>query len=163
MKIPFTICFIIIEDEILMLFRNKKPNQNKWNGVGGKLELGEDVVSSIKREILEETGLLALDLNFRGTVTWNEESGMYVFICKEFQGELLEGPEGKLEWKRLDWVMTNNQVVSNIKYFLPVMLDNKQCIAEHAFSYNQTGDIIEYKIKELNPSMLNEIFEKNRN
>ncbi|MDX5475306.1 MAG: 8-oxo-dGTP diphosphatase [Bacillaceae bacterium] len=157
MKIPYTICFIINKDEMLMLYRNKKPNQHKWNGVGGKIELGEHVVSSIKREISEETGLHALEIDFRGTVTWNEESGMYVFVCRKFQGEIIEGPEGKLEWKSIEWVLNNDQVVSNIKYFLPPMLEYNQNVVEHAFSYNENGIIVDYQTKELNPNVLEQV------
>ena len=157
MKIPYTICFIINKDEMLMLYRNKKPNQHKWNGVGGKIEFGEHVVSSIKREIIEETGLHALEVDFRGTVTWNEESGMYVFICRKFQGEIIEGPEGKLEWKSIEWVLNNNQVVSNIKYFLPPLLEYNQNEVEHAFSYNENGVIVDYQTKELNPIVLKQV------
>ncbi|WP_096154522.1 MULTISPECIES: NUDIX hydrolase [Bacillus] len=157
MKIPYTICFIMKEDKTLMLYRNKKPNQHKWNGVGGKIESGENIFSSIKREIMEETGLLALELDFSGIVTWNEESGMYVFICRKFEGEVLEGPEGKLEWKSTDWVITNNKVVSNIKYFLPQMLKQDQPIKEHAFYYNGCGEIVDYQINEMIPSIFDEV------
>ena len=157
MKIPYTICFVINKNQVLMLYRNKEPNQHKWNGVGGKIELGEHVVSSIKREISEETGLHALEIDFSGMVTWNEVSGMYVFICKKFDGELIEGPEGKLEWKSINWVLNNDQVVSNIKYFLPSMLECNDNIVEHAFSYNQNGDIVDYQTKELNPPVFEQI------
>lgn len=42
MDINYTLCFIrkntAFQDEILMLYRNKNPNKNKWNGVGEKFE-----------------------------------------------------------------------------------------------------------------------------
>ena len=57
-----TICYIDNGKELLMLHRNKKPNdvhEGKWIGVGGKLEQGETPQECAAREILEETGLKA--------------------------------------------------------------------------------------------------------
>ena len=57
-----TICYIDNGKELLMLHRNKKPNDvhaGKWIGVGGKLERGETPQECAAREILEETGLKA--------------------------------------------------------------------------------------------------------
>ena len=57
-----TICYIDNGKELLMLHRNKKPNdvhEGKWIGVGGKLERGEMPQECAAREILEETGLKA--------------------------------------------------------------------------------------------------------
>ena len=57
-----TICYIDNGKELLMLHRNKKPNDvhaGKWIGVGGKLERGETPQECAAREIFEETGLKA--------------------------------------------------------------------------------------------------------
>lgn len=37
----YTLCFLLNESEVLMLFRAKEPNKGKWNGVGGKIEFNE--------------------------------------------------------------------------------------------------------------------------
>ena len=50
-----TICYIDNGKELLMLHRNKKPNdvhEGKWIGVGGKLERGETPQECAAREIL---------------------------------------------------------------------------------------------------------------
>ena len=49
------ICYIDNGKELLMLHRNKKPNdvhEGKWIGVGGKLERGETPQECAAREIL---------------------------------------------------------------------------------------------------------------
>lgn len=53
-----TICYIDNGKELLLLHRNKKPNdvhEGKWISVGGKLEAGETPDECARREILEET------------------------------------------------------------------------------------------------------------
>ena len=55
-KLKFTVCFLFRNEDILMLLRNKPPNQGLWNGVGGHIELGESPYESCLREVKEEAG-----------------------------------------------------------------------------------------------------------
>ncbi|WP_169864958.1 NUDIX hydrolase [Sutcliffiella halmapala] len=153
MELPYTICFITKGDSILLLFRNKAPNKGKWNGVGGKIELNEIPYEAILREAWEETGLIIKDLSFRGIVTWNKKGGMYVYTGSDTEGSLLEGPEGKLEWKPLEWIKTSSEVVSNMPYFLPYILTEGKP-KEHAFFYSESGGIIDYKVFDLADSLI---------
>ena len=53
-----TICYIDNGEALLLLHRNKKPNdvhEGKWISVGGKLEASETPDECAKREIFEET------------------------------------------------------------------------------------------------------------
>ena len=73
-----TLCYIQKDDCYLMLHRVKKKkdyNKDKWIGIGGKFENGESPFDCIKREVLEETGLVLNEekLEYRGIVT---------FVCK---------------------------------------------------------------------------------
>jgi 8-oxo-dGTP diphosphatase len=60
--IPRCLIFLQRADEVL-LFKGS-PDKRLWpgryNGVGGHIERGEDVLSAARRELLEETGLAAL-------------------------------------------------------------------------------------------------------
>ena len=91
-----TICYIDNGKEILLLHRNKKPNDihaGKWIGVGGKLEKGETPQECAVREIFEETGLQVNKPLLKGIITFpeftlNHDWYTYVFKVTEFTGEL---------------------------------------------------------------------------
>jgi len=89
-----------------MVHRIKKANdihQGKWNGLGGKLEPGETPEECASREILEESGLRVKNLKLKGFLTFplfarDEDWYAFVFVVDEFEGELIDSPEGQLEW-----------------------------------------------------------------
>lgn len=100
-----TLCYIEKEDSYLMLHRVKKKNdmnQDKWLGVGGKMEERESPEECLLREVKEETGLTLKEYQYRGFITfvskqWETEY-MHLFTATEYEGEIKECDEGKLEW-----------------------------------------------------------------
>lgn len=100
-----TLCYIEKEDSYLMLHRVKKKNdmnQDKWLGVGGKMEDGESPEDCLLREVKEETGLILKKYAYRGFITfvskqWGTEY-MHLFTATEYEGEIKECDEGNLEW-----------------------------------------------------------------
>mgnify|MGYP005870719529 CR=1 FL=1 len=101
-----TLCYVRRDGKTLMIHRNKKANdmhQGRWNGLGGKFEPGETPEECVIREIREESGLIARKPILKGFLTFpgfaNEEDWYaFVFVVNEFEGELIESPEGDLEW-----------------------------------------------------------------
>ena len=101
-----TLCYIENDGKYLLIHRVKKANdmnKDKWLGVGGKFENAETPFDCARREILEETGLVVNNINYRGLVTFvSNEYGteyMHLFHADSFEGVLIDDcPEGNLEW-----------------------------------------------------------------
>jgi len=100
-----TLCYIKHDGHTLMVHRNKKPNDmhaGKWNGLGGKFEAGESPEECVIREVREESGLQIRKPKLNGLLMFPDFKGddwyVFVFTAHEFNGELIDSPEGRLEW-----------------------------------------------------------------
>lgn len=100
-----TLCYVKRDGCTLMVHRNKKANdihEGKWNGLGGKFEPGETPEECVIREVQEESGLTIRNPRLCGLLMFPKFKGndwyVFVFTAHEFDGELIDSPEGSLEW-----------------------------------------------------------------
>lgn len=105
-----TLGYVLSQDRqsVLMIHRNKRPDDihfGKYNGLGGRLEPDEDIVSGMRREIAEESGIIAEGMTLRGTISWpgfgkrGEDWFGFIFLIDSWHGEAHGGShEGTLEW-----------------------------------------------------------------
>lgn len=121
-----TLCYLRRQGKTLMIHRIKKTNdmhQGKWNGLGGKLEAGETPEECAVREVLEESGLIALNPRLKGILTFpgfanDEDWYAFVFVITEFEGELIDSVEGDLAWID-DKELMNLNLWEGDRIFLP--------------------------------------------
>ena len=86
-----TLCYLEKDGAYLMLHRVKKKNDvnhDKWVGVGGKFEPGEDAPACALREVRDSERSL-LDI---------APERMHLYTCTDFSGVMTDCDEGCLEW-----------------------------------------------------------------
>ncbi len=134
----FTLCFLLHDDQVLMLHRNFPPNQGLWNGVGGHIDPGETAKQAVIREVKEETGFAIEGPRFAGLLTWDGfeiPPGAIAIFTKEVpHTNFITNHEGTLAWKEWEWACSSPEVVDNIHVFLPGILAGEDPQHYH-FSY----------------------------
>lgn len=147
-----TLCYVIDKNKdcTLMIYRNKKNNdyhEGKWNGLGGKFEQGESPEECAIREIEEESGLKVKSVKMKGFITFPLFDGkddwyVFLFTADEFEGELINSPEGHLEWIQNDRINEIN-LWEGDKIFIPWLFQDKFFSAK--FNY-ENGKYISHSV-----------------
>lgn len=107
--VPRTLIFLFNQRNQVLLLRganSKRLWSGLYNGIGGHIEAGEDIVQAAYRELSEETGIHNVILRFCAQVMVDvaENTGVAIFI---FRGDasttdFTPSKEGRLFWVDLD-------------------------------------------------------------
>ena len=146
--IPRTLIFITYGDCVLLLkgAPDKRLWANQYNGVGGHIERGEDVLTAAKREVFEETGLSIKELWLRGIVTVDTGQDVGIVICiflgEAYGDELKPSPEGTLEWVQLSEI-DKVPLVEDLTTILPLVFskNSKEIPFLAHYSYDKVGQL----------------------
>lgn len=141
--IPSVLIYAFFEDQVLMIHRNTKANdhhQNKWNGVGGKIELNETPEEAASREFLEEVGVSIPihQWNHRGQIffpnfkpTKHEDWWVNLFTTQlsRLQKDQIKSDAAFSEEGTLHFVSKSSVLNLNLwdgdRHFVPLLLDEK--------------------------------------
>jgi 8-oxo-dGTP diphosphatase len=130
-----TLGYILSPDgqQVLMIHRNKRPDDlhyGKYNGLGGKLQRDEDILTCMQREIQEESGIIADHMSLRGTIAWpgfgkrGEDWFGFIFVIDRWHGEVHTGnEEGTLEWVPRHTI-EKLPIWPSDRLFLPLVFDD---------------------------------------
>ena len=144
-----TICFLIDKKSKKLLLGMKKKGfgHGKYNGFGGKVEIGESIEEAAIRELYEECSIKVdidciskvaeLDFCFLEKEEWNQN--VHVFVAENWSGEPKESDEMIPEWFDYDKIPFENMWVDDI-HWIPKILEDKKI--KGTFTFNKTGDII---------------------
>jgi 8-oxo-dGTP diphosphatase len=143
--IPRTLIFITRGESVLLI--KGSPQKRIWagfyNGVGGHVEQGEDVLSAAIREMTEETGLHPDDLWLVGTVTVDtgQKTGIGLYVMKGVSnsGDPLPSEEGELEWVAFSEILEKD-LVEDLPILLPRVLKAKRSDPPFSARYYYDGN-----------------------
>lgn len=129
-----TLGYVLSADgrEVLMIHRDARPDDQhlgKYNGLGGKMEPGEDIAACMRREIMEEAGIGCESMQLRGTLNWpgfgkhGEDWLGFIFLIDQYSGTpLTANHEGTLRWVARDR-LHELPMWDGDRHFLPLVFD----------------------------------------
>lgn len=133
--------------------REHDAHYGKYNGLGGKLERDEDIVTGMRREIREEAGIECDELELAGTISWpgfgkhGEDWFGFLFRITKWSGELrTASPEGPLVWVDLPRVQ-ELPLWDGDRLFLPLVFDTNSPF--HGVMPYESGRPIGWSVQKL--------------
>ena len=127
--------------EICLAMKKRGFGMNRWNGAGGKVEVGESTEEAAVRETREEVGVIVQEMYkvaellfyFFGNAPWNQRVGVY--LCEQWVGEPTESEEMNPRWFAVDKIPFTDMWPDDI-FWLPEILKGKLVKANFTFSDN---------------------------
>jgi 8-oxo-dGTP diphosphatase len=103
------ICILKNQDNFLLLERLREPNKDLFTPLGGKIDPYETPLDAAKRETLEESGIVAEEMDFCGILTETSPTKYnwtsYVYMADIDYQEAPDCNEGVLKWIKADEIL----------------------------------------------------------
>ena len=139
--------------DICLAMKKRGFGVNRWNGVGGKLKIGESIIEAAKRETKEEIGVFLDDVKkmaelsfyFPHNPAWNQMA--HVYFAESWQGEVEETEEMRPKWFSINELPYKEMWPDDI-YWIPEVLKGNLLKAAFQFGQNDTVDKKEVNIVE---------------
>jgi 8-oxo-dGTP diphosphatase len=150
--VPRSLIFIINKDEILLIkgAPGKKIWSGYYNGIGGHIERGENILAGAERELYEETGIHGIDLTLRAVINIDveKEQGitLFVFLGETTKKEIKPSSEGNVEWVKID-ELSNYQLVEDLYILIPKLLACKNSLLFGYYYYDNAGGQLRMEFK----------------
>lgn len=140
-KTTVTLCLLAREKEILLAMKKRGFGKGRWNGFGGKLNPGEDLLSGAVRELREESGIEAsetdlerigeIDFFFDLKPEWDQK--VVVYMIRKWKGVEAESEEMKPQWFSLEKIPYEDMWPAD-RVWMPKVLSGEKILGEIVFS-----------------------------
>ena len=118
-------------NEVLLGMKKRGFGTGKWNGFGGKIEMGESAEQGAIRELEEESSLVVSGENMlqRGYLVFNMKESqkimkVHVYETWKWNGQEAESDEMRPQWWREDCI-PYELTWKDDKFWLPLLLESK--------------------------------------
>ena len=147
-----TLVFVIESNRVLLGYKKRGFGSGRFNGFGGKVEPNESLEAAALRELQEEAGIIADNLESVGTLEFsfvdNEDRlQVHLFVTTQFEGVPVETEEMRPEWFVFSDVPYEHMWPDD-RYWLPQVLQGERCQGSFHFDTastpTYTSQIIEY-------------------
>lgn len=148
--VPRTLIFLFDHHNHVLLLKGS-PRKRLWaglyNGIGGHIEVGEDILEAAHRELFEETGITGINLLFcaQVMVDVSNEVGVAIFI---FRGKVDSvdfepSAEGSLSWVPLS-DLAKLSLVEDLPILIPKIADHQATspIIIGKYAYDKDGELV---------------------
>ncbi len=137
-----TLCVVRNDTHVLLGMKKRGFGEGRWNGFGGKVQLGETIEDAARRELHEECGLEAEALEKRGVLTFEfatqpDVLEVHVYEVTAHSGELIESEEMRPAWFRLTDIPFD-EMWPDDRHWLPLFLEGKILNGKFYFLDNET-------------------------
>lgn len=151
MKKFFTLCLVKEKDRLLLGFKKRGFGAGRWNGFGGKPRLGETLEEAAARELAEEAGLKAKQLDKRGVLNFEfGDSGdlleVHLYVALSWFGQPRESEEMKPRWFAFSEIPFAKMWPDD-RYWLPLFIADKYF--EGDFYFLNSDNLVSHHIFEV--------------
>lgn len=122
-----TLAYIQEGDQLLLGFKKRGFGQGLWNGFGGKVQPDETPAVAAAREVEEETGFSAVQVEPAGQLVFESPNGeelrvrCHLFRVSHHEGRAQEGEEMRPAWFHV-WQLPYETMWESDHYWLPHFL-----------------------------------------
>lgn len=151
MKKVLTLCIIHQHPRVLLGMKKRGFGKGRWNGFGGKVEQGETVEEAARRELREESGVTAGELEKLGIIEFEFEGDptmleVHIYRAESILGTPTESEEMRPEWFLEDSIPFADMWPDDIFWF-PLFLERKKFIG--SFLFGKADVILRKEITEV--------------
>lgn len=146
-----TLCIIHQHPMVLLGMKKRGFGAGRWNGFGGKVNEGEEIIEAARRELLEEARIIVDKVEHVGILDffWKDKSEVLevnIFKANDFKGEPVESEEMKPEWFHIDEIPFM-EMWPDDKYWFPLFLKDRKFIGR--FLFDDSDNILEQELREM--------------
>ncbi|MBI2055607.1 MAG: 8-oxo-dGTP diphosphatase [Candidatus Sungbacteria bacterium] len=145
-----TLCVIHQHPMVLLGMKKRGFGAGRWNGFGGKVKDGETIDDAVLRELREEAGVTAGEIERLGLIDFEFRGNPEILEVHIFRGRHIEGEPRESEEMRPQWFHVNEipfqEMWPDDKHWFPLFLAGNKFRGKCFF--DESGNILDIDLSE---------------